>query len=777
MPAQLTYPGVYIEEIPSGVRTIVGVKTSVTAFIGYTKRGPTNAAVQLFNWSDFERNFGGIDQDSDASYAIAQYFLNGGSEAWVVRVAKGASKAAISLKNYDNALVLKVEAKNEGDWGNNLRLDVDYDTSNPDSLFNLKVIEYIKRDGMLQIGHTELYRNLSMNSRSPAFVEGKINAASNLINATRVYDVENAIFRDEKGKSTSDVLTEDNLAGINDDHRRLAISINGDGPYEFDLFDPGNNIPGGDIAAKLDNLAAMIKEKVRAIKPGDTAFVNFNCWRSANEDKIVCESGKGGEASSVRLINASIRDAASRLKLGTSNGGKEEDASAKIMPAMTGTVGNDLSGPKYDLNNLPDAGEMKVKITVGQRTTEETLNDLWVAETKPHTIAAILQCLESRLRASSIEELKGSNIALIGNRLRIVAGGTNPNAILEFENLTGTNIGLANHYSNISYYALGVGDSLKGQGDAKPGSDGMPLDPAKEPADLKIMIGSRTEKTGIYALEDVDIFNILCIPNQGDSNLLADAIKYCEERRAMMIVDIPENIDTKDKAVEWLKKPEISTLRHRNAAAYFPRIRASDPAQDYRLRAFPPCGAIAGLFSSTDRDRGVWKAPAGIDASLRGVKELSYNLTDLENGVLNQLGLNCLRTFPAYGNVVWGTRTLRGSDQLADEYKYIPVRRLVLYIEESLYRGTKWVIFEPNDEPLWAQIRLNVGAFMHNLFRQHAFQGMTPKEAYFVKCDKETTTQSHVDLGIVNIVVGFAPLKPAEFVVIKIQQIAGQIQT
>jgi phage tail sheath protein FI len=104
------------------------------------------------------------------------------------------------------------------------------------------------------------------------------------------------------------------------------------------------------------------------------------------------------------------------------------------------------------------------------------------------------------------------------------------------------------------------------------------------------------------------------------------------------------------------------------------------------------------------------------------------------------------------------------------------VRRTALFIEESLYRGTQWVVFEPNDEPLWAQIRLNVGAFMQNLFRQGAFQGKTPREAYFVKCDKETTTQNDINLGIVNILVGFAPLKPAEFVIIKIQQIAGQIE-
>jgi hypothetical protein len=215
----------------------------------------------------------------------------------------------------------------------------------------------------------------------------------------------------------------------------------------------------------------------------------------------------------------------------------------------------------------------------------------------------------------------------------------------------------------------------------------------------------------------------------------------------------------------------------RNEAIYFPRIHMSDPLDQGRLRAFPTCGAVAGLYARTDSARGVWKAPAGTEASLRAVQKLDYLLTDAENGVLNPLGINAIRNFPVYGPVVWGGRTLDGADALASEWKYVPVRRFALFLEESLYRGTQWVVFEPNDEPLWAQIRLNIGAFLQNLFRQGAFQGQTPREAYFVKCDKETTTQTDINLGIVNILVGFAPLKPAEFVIIKIQQMAGQIPT
>jgi hypothetical protein len=307
------------------------------------------------------------------------------------------------------------------------------------------------------------------------------------------------------------------------------------------------------------------------------------------------------------------------------------------------------------------------------------------------------------------------------------------------------------------------------------------------PLDQAAYLGSRNEKTGVYALEKADLFNLLCIPPDERSGNVPPAVwqaamAYCAERRAMLIVDPP---------AEWGKKKEtaaaeakaklgdlgLSGIAARNTALYFPRVRQADPLREGQLDTFVPCGIVAGVTARTDVQRGVWKAPAGIDAGLNGTQGLEVNLTDQENGMLNPLGINCLRSFPIVGRVVWGARTLRGADLLADEYKYIPVRRLALYIEESLYRGTQWVVFEPNDEPLWAQIRLNVGAFMHNLFRQGAFQGQTPREAYFVKCDSETTTQNDINLGIVNIVVGFAPLKPAEFVIIKLQQMAGQIQT
>lgn len=303
-----------------------------------------------------------------------------------------------------------------------------------------------------------------------------------------------------------------------------------------------------------------------------------------------------------------------------------------------------------------------------------------------------------------------------------------------------------------------------------------------EHTDETDLIPSSDNGRGMYALAKADLFNLLCIPPIAPGGVLSDRSSpaiFCHDHRALFIVDSDPSWTDASKVLSGLGAftSAIASDYLPYAALYFPQVSAPDPLQNNAVVDFPASGMIAGVMARTDAARGVWKAPAGLDAGLAGVRELSVKLTDGENGRLNPVAVNCLRTFPAAGNVVWGARTLAGADILANQWKYVPVRRTANFIEESLYRGTQWVVFEPNDEPLWAQIRLNVGAFMHDLFRQGAFQGTTPQEAYLVKCDKDTTTPTDVNNGVVNILVGFAPLKPAEFVIIQIQQLAGQIQT
>jgi hypothetical protein len=529
MPATLTYPGVYIEEIPSGVRTITGVATSITAFLGRALRGPVNRAVTLNNYGDFESTFGGLDPAYPLGYAVRDFFQNGGSQAIVVRLYKSDGGNANSALKIPGGLNLA--SVSEGTWGNLLRGRVDYDK-----------------------------------------------------------------LTDEIAQSYNPTYTKADL-------------------FNLSLYDGATG-------------------KVET-------FINLTVKESPRRADRVLASN-----SSLVVVSGSL-------------------------PASVPTA-----------QPAPESGKT-----------------IWTSDTASIKVA-----------------------------------------------------------------------------DPDKATDGAALSVATD------FTGSLAAKTGLYALENVDLFNLLCIPpdtRSGDTptDALSESLAYCQKRRAMLIVDAPGGWTSANDIVSNSKLAalNLSGLATRNAALYFPRVLETDPKRDGQIDTFVPCGIIAGIMSATDAQRGVWKAPAGLDAGLSGIQGLAVTLTDDENGQLNPQGINCLRSFPAAGRVVWGARTLRGDDQLADDYKYIPVRRLALYIEESLYRGTKWVVFEPNDEPLWAQIRLNVGSFMNNLFRQGAFQGQSPRDAYFVKCDKESTTQNDINLGIVNIIVGFAPLKPAEFVVIQLQQIAGQI--
>ncbi len=282
-------------------------------------------------------------------------------------------------------------------------------------------------------------------------------------------------------------------------------------------------------------------------------------------------------------------------------------------------------------------------------------------------------------------------------------------------------------------------------------------------------------------LDKIPIFNLLVIPGISDNGIWSAALAFCERKQAFAILDPPAQAaaDPGSSPLPLIADLMDSVVpKSQNGALYFPYVLSNDPLTGQTIE-LPPSGFVAGIYARIDLNRGVWKAPAGLETTIQNTTGLVERgrMTDQRQGTLNPKGVNCLRAFPGVGTVVYGARTLVTENPAFQQWRYIPVRRMALFIEQTLLRNLGWVVFEPNDDPLWAAIRTSIEGFMLSLFNQGAFQGSTPSQAFQVKCDKSTTTQTDIDNGIVNIIVAFAPLKPAEFVIIKLAQLAGQVQS
>jgi phage tail sheath protein FI len=411
----------------------------------------------------------------------------------------------------------------------------------------------------------------------------------------------------------------------------------------------------------------------------------------------------------------------------------------------------------------PGAWGKNYSIQIQPRTDDYTRFSLSIVYTDPVTAAQTVVESFQNLSLNSSDTQGRYLVNVLNEESRFVKAAMGTPALA----LTNTG-GLPTSPKPATFGAIALSASVTGD-------DGTVLTPGNSAGAFETALNSNPTASGggVHLLDTVPIFNLLCVPGEGTAATITDLQAYCVAKRAFLIVDSPST----DTFSTLQNGPSgITGSKAINSAFYFPWVNQFDPILNV-TRAFPPCGFVAGLYAATDSTRGVWKAPAGIDASLTGGSGLTVALTDLQNGTLNVQAINCLRSFPVYGDVVWGARTLRGNDQVGSEWKYVPIRRLALFLESSLYEGTQWVVFEPNDEKLWGQIRMNVGSFLQGLFLKGAFQGTTPQQAYFVKCDSENNPQSSINQGIVNILVGFAPLYPAEFVVIQIQQMAGELQS
>lgn len=793
MPVATSYPGVYIEEIPSGVHTITGVSTAVAAFFGRTTKGPFNKAERILSLSDYQRVFGDPHPQSDLGTAVRLFFQNGGTDCYVVRLCKKgtADTASVEIKNEAGTAVLKFAAKEEGLAGNELAVQTKYNAANPEGAFDL-TISRIVGDTVKEI---ESFSNLSMDKASSRYGPQLVTQNSKLVDCTLLlldaaYNAAPAGYSLSRRPIAADTKTAFKN-GLNNlwsgASKAFRISVDGSSFFDVNLgavsvTEGASADPAGTTETATD-AKTKIKAAINGVLPAgllvDVDLVSGPAGPAGGTMLLKIISDTAAKKS-VTIQQAASGDLAGPLMLGIEQGGIEAPRYSGFRPAPNGTFFS-LSNldslaalPQNDFSKITIAGKTVDLVSTLQTTgaTDKWFKDAYAGSSTGNSdgVREKLNIIAKAVNDASI----GWSAEVWGYRLALFSkSGINNFSSSVTTSATNNRGGFFT--ANVRNYSLGTTGTGSFQQNGHNGKDGD----APGVADYQ---GSELDHTGFYALDLVDIFNLLVIPRDGElseanhRSLWAPASAYCNTHRAFLIIDAPASwSDSYTKVTD--PGSGINSLRvgvvKTHSAVYYPGLRIQDNGL---TRTVAAGGAIAGLMSRTDSDRGVWKAPAGLTADVRSILGLDLNLTDLENGVLNKQGVNCLRLFTS-GVVNWGARTLDGADDFSSEWKYVPVRRLALYLEESLYRGTKWVVFEPNDEPLWAQIRLNVGAFMHTLFRQGAFQGKTPREAYLVKCDKETTTQDDINRGVVNILVGFAPLKPAEFVIIQIQQLAGQIQT
>ncbi len=817
MPVQTSYPGVYVQEAPSGVHAISGVATSVAAFVGMCPSGPVNVPTRIFSYREFEGLFGGAAVVGEMPDQVRQFFLNGGSQAWIVRNAKGATDGA-NLKARSTLLaedftqkVLIVTAKDAGSDGNLIRVEIDYATDSPERTFNLTVfLALVQSNGITKRDAETTYRNLSMDPASPRFAPRIVSEESDLIDLAIDPSITTptvpvtpvGVNLSQSGLIFSDLpaFVTAEMAGPAD--RMLMVSVANRPAVAVNL-----------LALLTTNIGAVCQDVEDRI---NTALADAGETTTVSVDHTTVGPGEVLQISStngpVVIQSAQVADVAALLQLGVANGGLETDGYSARRPAANGYVTKVHSGAslatafgrahnfaavvKSTLGNIGVTGAGHLIAPVATALTGPAIMAADPAITLAGVagsfaaVTASLSVIVTTINANAADQFIAS---VQGLRLRVLPLYGNQDADLTLNvtasgpsTLTGAGeiLQVGSRPTNAVRYGIGLalppapvaapGGAYRA--DRQAGIDGDP--PELADYDYSWDKLART----------ADIFNLLVLPRaktlgatQDDAArkaLWGPASAVCQRNRSFLIVDPPSepgagawhNANAAAAGVQLLRSGIVTD----HAAIYWPRVRTTDAKG--KPITIDPAGTMAGVYAKTDVRRGIWKAPAGLEASLTGVSGLEYAVTNPENGLTNPQALNTLRSMVS-GATSWGARTMMGYDGAPDQdYRYVPVRRLALYIEESLYRGLQFAVFEPNAEPLWGQIRLAAGSFMNGLFRQGAFKGEKKSDAYFVACGPSTTTPTDINLGIVNVDIGFSPLKPGEFIVITVRQMAGQIE-
>ena len=668
----VSYPGVYVEEIPGGARPIETASTSTAAFVGVTERGPDGSefgelgiskdprATRITSWQQFQDVYGGFIPDSKLAESIYQFFNNGGRQCYIIRVVGTDSEeqttASVTLENRADSPTNGVifYANSTGAWGNDLYLNIEDGEIDPGNTFTVSVYKQVNPTEEITSASTplEVHDNLSMDENSDDYFVDRLQNDSNYIVAQLHPNNIDIIL----GYHLGGIVSVDAKAIIGS---QFQINLDGDGFQEVMITIDSTNETLATLAQKIQEGVQALTKRSNAT-PAET-FSQFKC-ELTSDNRLKLISGNKDANSSVLVRAGTDNDVTAELKLGEAAGGVSFGGLSNRRPAAI-PDGQPLYQLGHSLSSPPTQTELDA---LPERVTDGT---------------------------------EGKDVNFAG--LPLTA------------------------YSDAFQY-----------------------------------------------LDNITDVSLLAVP--GVPGMFDAGVTYCENRPLRDIFFIGETFEIDDEPAEAEAYRKGIIKPNSYGAVYFPWIKSPDlSGQSTTPVLLPPSGFIAGLYARIDNTRGVWKAPAGTEASISGATGLAIDLSDIEQGNLNKISVNCLRRFDLAGIVSWGARTVHTDP----EYKYVPVRRTAIMLRRSIYDGIQWAVFEPNDHRLWASLRTNIGAFMNGLFRAGAFQGEKASDAYFVRCGLgDTMEQSDIDRGQVIVSVGFAPLKPAEFVIVRIQQKAGQNQ-
>ena len=781
MPSYL-HPGVYVEEIPSGSKPIEGVGTSTAAFIGYTTKGPIGEPNLISKWDDYDKEYGGVrnlqksKQGDPMGLSVAAFYQNGGSKAYIVRITEdwmrkeGATPHAEKAIGYvDNPLnsatgnAIKFTAVNEGTWANGIVVKMAVSPIDT-NLFDVEIGRNDENDSFSLI---EVFNNVSLDSNDPQFITNVIDDVSDLV--TVVLDNIPAVVTSDNflGTSISNNLSDlifpldlsDTSIFPDANSRTLTIAL--DGNTDITRVIPATSYND------LDSVAKAIQDGVSSGGGASTERQkNFTC--EAQGDMLVLTSGTRKPTSSVIVTqNSAI---ARTLKLGVSSfNGLSSSADLDLLALLPLALS--------DAGTFPDAASRTLSGSIDGAPF--TPFDLGVVDLV--SLADIATAIDAGIA--------GLSCAAVGNKLVLTSNldSTASSVVINSDSgiaptlalgVSPTNHGGVELDGQQQHDAL-LGVEITGQQNA---DIVLPKDTLDGGTDGGLPAEADYVEVFTKFIKYRDI-NTLCLPGQywtSDStgnSIVQKAIGHAEKmKNRMVIVDPPPSHELDNpKKVKDMELPSQTYC-----VVYYPWVEAAN--QFYHAERYPglpkkvlvpPSGYAAGMWAKIDGKRGVWKAPAGMETGLLGLAGLEYKVEDDEQDSLNPWGVNCLRSMPGAGKVIWGTRTR--ATKADPEWRYVPVRRTAIMIEQSIYGGIQWAVFEPNDHRLWSALRGNIGGFMNSLFRVGAFQGEKASDAYFVRCGLgDTMTQAEIDAGQVIVVVGFAPLKPAEFVIVRIQQKVNQ---